>query len=228
MKFSDPCDQLLEAFVKARSTMVKPQKNRANEHLKSKYADLNAVNDAMGPAMSTNNLLMICNPTHEAGQAKDVMLISVTLIHVPSGQSMSDVIQIPLGKADPQGAGSAISYGRRYAKLAIFDLNAADDDGQRGAERTVEEYMTMIDRCESTEKLTAIWSEVSKNPAMKKALADQVRDVGAALKIREAKKFNAAAPANALKGEKTVTVQAAATTDNNTPAAPAAGDQSDF
>jgi len=228
MKFSDPCDQLLEAFVKARSTMVKPQKNRRNDGFKTNYADLSAVNDAMGPAMSTNNLLMICNPTHEAGQAKDVMLISVTLIHVPSGQSMSDVIQIPLGKADPQGAGSAISYGRRYAKLAIFDLNAADDDGQRGAERTVEEYMTMIDRCESTEKLKAIWSEVSKNPAMKKALADQVRDVGAALTIKESRNFNPAAPANALKGEKTVTVQAAATTDNNTPAAPAAGDQSDF
>lgn len=228
MKFSDPCDQLLEAFVKARSTMVKPQKNRRNDGFKTNYADLSAVNDAMGPAMSTNNLLMICNPTHEAGQAKDVMLISVTLIHVPSGQNMSDVIQIPLGKADPQGAGSAISYGRRYAKLAIFDLNAADDDGQRGSERTVEEYMTMIDRCESTEKLTAIWSEVSRNPAMKKALADQVRDVGAALKIKEAKNFNAAAPANAVKGEKSVTVKPAATTDNNTPAAPAAGDQSDF
>lgn len=47
-----------------------------------------------------------------------------------SGDMESDTMPLMLAKADAQGLGSAISYGRRYALCAVLNLVAdADDDG---------------------------------------------------------------------------------------------------
>ncbi len=59
------------------------------------------------------------------------------LIHVDSGLVDRTTIEIPLMKMDPQGMGSAITYGRRYTLLAALGITTdeADDDGESAKPR---------------------------------------------------------------------------------------------
>jgi hypothetical protein len=66
------------------------------------------------------------------------------LIHV-SGEWMESDFVLPITKRDPQAAGSAITYARRYALQALAGIPTADDDAeasmQRGEpEKTVEQW----------------------------------------------------------------------------------------
>ena len=54
--------------------------------------------------------------------------VETRLLHL-SGEWVSTVVTLPVEKATAQGAGSAISYGRRYGLSAILGLTAEDDDG---------------------------------------------------------------------------------------------------
>ena len=46
-------------------------------------------------------------------------------------------LEIPLLKNDPQSAGSAITYAKRYSLLAILGLGTEDDDGNVSSGKTV-------------------------------------------------------------------------------------------
>jgi hypothetical protein len=59
--------------------------------------------------------------------------VSAILQHVPSGESISATAPVPLAKNDPQGAGSAITYGRRYALGMLLGLVAEEDDDAQAA-----------------------------------------------------------------------------------------------
>jgi hypothetical protein len=68
-------------------------------------------------------------------------IIETILAH-SSGEWVSSTLAVPLTKADAQGLGSAITYGRRYALAAIVGVCPADDDGEaavaRPTQRTVQ------------------------------------------------------------------------------------------
>jgi hypothetical protein len=53
------------------------------------------------------------------------------LTHAESGQWQSSLLVMPLPKADPQGYGSALTYGRRYGLSALLGIvTEEDDDGE--------------------------------------------------------------------------------------------------
>jgi len=60
--------------------------------------------------------------------------LTTTLIH-KSGQWIESEMQLHLPKQDPQGQGSAVTYARRYAYMAILGLVADDDDDGNSASR---------------------------------------------------------------------------------------------
>ncbi len=45
-------------------------------------------------------------------------------------------LHVPLSKRDPQGVGSAITYGCRYALMATLGLPPVDDDGESAMDRS--------------------------------------------------------------------------------------------
>ena len=55
------------------------------------------------------------------------------LTHAESGQYQTAVTLLPLQKPDCQGAGSAITYARRYALTAMLGMVTEDDDDGEGA-----------------------------------------------------------------------------------------------
>jgi hypothetical protein len=54
----------------------------------------------------------------------------VTFLAHSSGEWIKSVLDMPVVKSDPQGVGSAITYGRRYAYSGMVSVaSEADDDG---------------------------------------------------------------------------------------------------
>jgi hypothetical protein len=58
--------------------------------------------------------------------AGDRFVLRYTLTHVPSGEFQTG--DYPLNLSDPQKMGSAITYARRYALLAVTGIAAEDED----------------------------------------------------------------------------------------------------
>jgi len=89
------------------------------------YADLASVWEAVRKPLTDNDLCVVQFP-RTAGNGVE---IETTLMHGATGQFMSDVLWVPCGKNDAQGLGSAITYGRRYALMAVVGVCPVDDDG---------------------------------------------------------------------------------------------------
>ena len=117
--------ELFAALVKAQSEMGGAVKDSANPFFKSKYADLASVMEAIRPAFAANGLgfIQVC---HDAEHAA---CIETIIIH-KSGQSYRcGRVSVPVGKADAQGYGSAITYAKRYSLQAAAGVPSVDDDG---------------------------------------------------------------------------------------------------
>lgn len=91
------------------------------------YTDLEAINDALGPILQKHKLVWATMPSG----TQAVPTLAYVLHHVPSGQQIAGELPLFLAKQDSQSHGSGITYARRYAKVAVLDLVAdEDDDGQ--------------------------------------------------------------------------------------------------
>lgn len=104
-----------------------------NPHFKNRYATFENVCDTIRPYMQECGLIWSQMP----GDSSDMGLSVKTLIaHVESGESLETVMVVPLAKRDPQGAGSALTYGMRYSLMAMLGLPPTDDDdGNLGSQK---------------------------------------------------------------------------------------------
>ncbi|BEH84572.1 hypothetical protein [Klebsiella phage phiKp_7-2] len=209
MKFSQPCGVIVKQFAHAQDMCVSPKKSKQNQHLKNHYATLGDVAAAIGPAMEDAGLIMIQSPTHEPGQPANVLLMETRIIHTDSGEWLSDVCQIPLAKTDSQGFGSALTYARRYARVAIFGLTMDDDDGNKSV-RSAADCRRSIEAAKDKDEVDAIYRAASELFRNDKASLRIVEDARASkiveLKNAEARPFNPGKPANARRGKATVQV----------------------
>lgn len=129
MNQSEQIDQLATALSKAQGEVEGAKKDANNPHFKSKYADLESVWTACRAALTSNGLSVLQSPglTHDG-----VMHMTTQLSHA-SGQWIRGEMSLPLSKVDPQGAGSALTYMRRYALAAFVGVAPEDDDGNAAA-----------------------------------------------------------------------------------------------
>jgi len=136
---------VMAAMAQAQSAMCMPRKDGTNPHFRSKYATLGAVLEAIYKPCADAGLVVTQNvecdkslsvvkgeSTHTQEGMGDILITNVH--HIESGEWISATARLLLEKQSPQGMGSAITYMRRYTLMAMFQLNAEDDDGQ-GAEQ---------------------------------------------------------------------------------------------
>lgn len=130
---SNELGELAKALVAAQLAMKPAVKDAKNPHLKNKYADLGSVRDAVMPALLANGIAVTQGAC--TGQAEHVAVVT-QLTHT-SGQWMRARIEVPYqeqkGTNIAQAFGSALSYARRYALLALVCGAAEDDDGAGAA-----------------------------------------------------------------------------------------------
>jgi len=125
MKQSDSIGSLCKALVLAQGEMGGAVKDSANPFFKSKYADLTSVVKAIKEPFAKHGLGYTQFPIRsESGVG-----VVTRLIH-ESGEWLEEEYILPMVKMDPQSAGSAITYARRYALQAMAGIPTADDDAE--------------------------------------------------------------------------------------------------
>lgn len=125
MKSSESIEKLALALCSAQGEMGGAVKGSANPFFKSSYADLTSVIKAIKEPCFKHGLSYVQLP-HRDGNSIGV---TTRLIHT-SGQWIEHEFTLPMVKGDPQAAGSAITYARRYALQALFGIPAVDDDSE--------------------------------------------------------------------------------------------------
>ena len=131
MDKSESIKNLAMAMNKAQSEMGGAHKGANNPFFKSKYADLGAVVEAVKEPFANNGLSYVQFPIEQGGRIG----IETILMHA-SGEWLSNSFTVNVTKQDAQGAGSAITYCRRYGLQAIAGIPSEDDDGNGASKVT--------------------------------------------------------------------------------------------
>lgn len=138
-------------------------KNRGNDHTKSRYADLAAIEEQAMPTIHKYGFAVSFQPDgyNNKGELRIVWEIS----HA-EGHSRTGVGEIPVDGAGAQGKvnktgtqafGSTATYGRRYLLCMLFNISTGDDtDGNKSAPVEIEtiteaQQMQIREMLEATE-----------------------------------------------------------------------------
>ena len=120
MRTSEKTDALYPALDVAMKAIVQPVKNKVNTFFKGhQYADLQAVNASIQPALEKAELIMV--------QSADGNEWCCRIIEWATGQWIEGRMPLTPKAADPQSLGIAVTYVRRYLPCAMLGLVAEDD-----------------------------------------------------------------------------------------------------
>jgi hypothetical protein len=139
VKQSESIAKLAGALVKAQGELRAITKDGTNPHFKSKFATLDAIIAEVRPSLAANGLAVIQGATTPHTTESGIVTaftVETMLVH-ESGEWVLSAVVMPIIKADPQGAGAAITYGRRYGISALLSLaTEEDDDGNAASQRS--------------------------------------------------------------------------------------------
>ena len=123
--------EITTALIKAKANFKTPK--RTKQGYGYKYAPMDEVLAATEPELSFYGLFISQHIISEGG----MIGIMSSIRHSLSGEEISSAFYWPVEKKDPQSLGSAITYFRRYAYMAILGLAPEDDDGQSHTDKKV-------------------------------------------------------------------------------------------
>lgn len=130
MNASEEKKDLFMAISKAQGEFTTVCKNAVNPHFKSKFAPLDTIIEMIRPILAKYELsVMQFTDIAESG------IIVETVIAHSSGQHISGLLAMPAVKQDPQGYGSALTYGRRYGLAAALGIVSDEDTDGNGSQK---------------------------------------------------------------------------------------------
>jgi hypothetical protein len=132
LEFSNTIGALAGALSAAQGELEDAKKDGTNPHFGNRYSTLASVRAAITPTFSKHGLAVT---QYFVPHGPDGVLIVALLMH-KSGEWIRSRLYLPAVKKDPQGFGSAISYGRRYQLQAIANIASDDDDDGEAASAT--------------------------------------------------------------------------------------------
>lgn len=129
---SPDCSALFDALSKAQGQIKDPLKDADNPYFQSKYVTLAAVRDAVQGPLSANNLCVT-----QLSWVSNGREYIITRLGHKSGQFVESWIPVEIGRgpSNMQARGSAITYARRYALMAMLGVAPDDDDGEASMQR---------------------------------------------------------------------------------------------
>lgn len=128
---SESLAKIAPAILAAQKKLKNPTKNAKGNY--GKFADLGAVLDAAKAAFNGEGVSIIQTP---APAAYGTVGLTTILLHA-SGEYVGGTTYLPIDRVNAQGAGSALTYTRRYGINAITGMFADDDDDGQAASNTV-------------------------------------------------------------------------------------------
>jgi hypothetical protein len=159
--------EISKAFLAAQAEMSNPKKGTSNSYFKSKYADLNAVREAVIPVLNEHGISVLQPMTTVDGKN----YIKTMLLH-ESGETIESLTEIIYAKTnDAQAQGSGITYARRYGLQSLVCVGADDDDGnaastppqQKKIERDgdISVALDEVKRSKTVDELEIVWKNWS-------------------------------------------------------------------
>ena len=142
MNKSESIKELATALCEFQRAVETIKKGETNPFFRSKYASLADILNVIRKPMADNGLSFVQFPSGR--YSLDTMLMHT------SGEWVSESYEMEPTKHDPQGAGSVITYQRRYALGAVLGLNIDEDDDANKASEPVKETK----KAKEKEKLT--------------------------------------------------------------------------
>ena len=189
MNSSESIKNLSAALVKAQASMGGAVKDSKNPFFKSSYADLTSVIMAIKEPFSKAGIAYTQFPTNDENRVGVV----TRLMH-ESGEWLETSYTLPLVKSDPQSAGSAITYARRYALQSIAGIPTADDDAESAMIRGIQEPViddmqlkTLTDLLKETKADVKAFCNYYEIASANKLLASQFDRAIAALNEKKSK-----------------------------------------
>jgi len=126
---------MVEALLAFQSEVPDLHKDKDNPAFRgSKYLSLDRLTDAVRPVLTRHGLVWSAMPSSLDGAPA----LSYRLLH-RTGELVEGTMPLMLSKQDAQGQGSALTYARRYALMAVLNLVADEDDDGNSATTTVQE-----------------------------------------------------------------------------------------
>lgn len=119
---------LIDSLLDIQNELENPKNNSTNPFLKSKYAALPDILNIVRPILTEYEILLVQN----TGSCNGEVFVQTKLIHITGDSIESDKLFLKPDKANVQGIGSAITYGRRYQLMALLGIvgENEDDDGE--------------------------------------------------------------------------------------------------
>lgn len=162
MNCSATTTTIFKAIATAQGEFRTVEKSASNPHFKSKFAPLDNIIEMLRPVLPKHGLSFLqFTDTDETG------IVVETVIAHESGEWVSGRLRMPAVKQDPQGYGSALTYGRRYGLAAALgivsdeDVDGNGDDG-KGAQPRQQSQLTAQPQSQSSQQLTASQESFAK------------------------------------------------------------------
>lgn len=187
-------EQAFNEAMRAVQEELKPVvRDAQNDQTKSTYARLETINEAITPIITKhgfstsfgtddspreNHYRVTCLVSHNAGHSRSYHA------DVPADMTGMKGTQ---NKTATHGFGSTMSYGRRYLKTMIFDVQLANEDkdgNQPGATITDEQKETLIGLIRETGADTAKFLEYIKAPSVDAIPANRFNQARNALEAK--------------------------------------------
>lgn len=118
---------LTKALLAVQQSLDAVAKSGQNAHLKSRYATLPDVLDELLPKCHEAGLVVLQRTLDN--ESIGVLKLETLVIHAESSETLAMVTPMPVPQTSAQAYGSALTYARRYALMALFGMKAEDDDG---------------------------------------------------------------------------------------------------
>jgi len=134
IEHSEKIDAISKSILEAQKEIRKAIKGSANPYFKSKYADLEAVIDAVKEPLNKHGIAFL-QAVNQVGDDNGRVAIETVLLH-EGGQYMTSKTPVYCTKPnDSQALGSGITYSKRYALQAMLGLPSEDDDGNAASKK---------------------------------------------------------------------------------------------
>lgn len=126
---SETITKIAAALVAFNGEVKSISHDSENQHFRSQYTSLDHMIDETKPVLHKHGLTVMQFP----GGDGERITIRTMILHDSGEWIESEPLTLRPVKLDPQGAGSAITYARRYSYAAALSLSLGDDDDGNAA-----------------------------------------------------------------------------------------------
>lgn len=126
---SESIIEIAKALIAFQGEVKPIDKDGTNPHFRSSYTTLDNMIDETKPILQKHGLTVMQFP----GGDGEKVTIRTMILHTSGEWIESEPLVLRPTKNDPQGIGSAITYGRRYSYASALSLSLGDDDDGNAA-----------------------------------------------------------------------------------------------